>query len=104
MEELQKNDLNMFNAKNMDAFCHFVEYVLTHGGNGYIFCSALQYASWWRRFCACEEEVEDGSADTKVAEMETMPLFYSREHGDYLRALRLKWQGHKKVVKEATHF
>lgn len=47
-KDLQISDHDLFNARDMDAFSDFEEYVQKRVGNGHIFCVAVQSASWWR--------------------------------------------------------
>lgn len=59
----------------------FLEIELKRRGHENIFCSIVRYAFWWRRFCACMEEVEEDIGVTEVFEMGQMPFFNSCEHG-----------------------
>lgn len=64
--DLESSDHDLFNEKDKEAFHNFVEYYLTRGRHEYIFCSAVQIASWWWRLRACTEEAEYGAEEIEV--------------------------------------
>lgn len=96
--------MTCFHAKDLKAFCGFGEYVLKRKGYGHIFCSAVQYAFWQRRFHSCSEEVEKDAGKTDVFKGERSPSFYSRDHVNYLQDPQFKRLRHTYVKEKANHF
>lgn len=100
----KKGDHDLFNAKDVEAFSDFVEYVLKRGEWVHILCFAVQVASFWGRFCACTKEAEEGTGQKEVLAVEQTPLFFTYEHGGYLQFPWLKRRRPTNVEKHASHF
>lgn len=75
----------MVKVKDADAIWAFTEYVLIRRGHRHIFHSAVQFASWWRHFRACMEELEKGTEEMVVFKVEQTQSFYSRKLDKYLQ-------------------
>lgn len=88
----------------MESLGEFAENNSNRGGYGHIFCFSLQFASWWWRFPARTEEVEDGVGKMEVFEVDQTPSLYSREYDNYPRDLRLKHPRHTNVLEQAIQF
>lgn len=70
-QQVFKNSDQVFiDPENIKAFCKFLELVLKRGGYGYVFCSVIQFAPWWRRLKARTEDVYNNVGKTEVYEGE----------------------------------
>lgn len=98
------NVRDVFNAKDVEGFCNFAEYVLKCGKHGKIFRSAVIFASWSRRFWVYMDDVEEGAGEMEGLEVERTPLFYSHEHCNCLQELRLERLRHENKMEQAIHF
>lgn len=58
----------MVNAKDIEAFGEFAENVLKRAGYKNIICFTVQFASWWRSFHPCIDEVDAGDGETELPE------------------------------------
>lgn len=103
-QDLPNSRQDVFNTINMDEFCVFAQIVLKHGGYGHIFCSAVQFVSWWQRFCTLTELVRKLGEESEVFEVEQTSLFYNRQQSNYLEDARFKRLRYTSVVEKAILF